>query len=389
MPWKEQTMSEKRTAFVQEVLTGKETKKAICARYGISRPTGDKWLARYRAGESMEDRSRRPRQMPRKTSPDIEEAIIALRAEHPALGARKLKRILENRGHTVPGHSTVNAILHRNGWISEAASQAARPYTRFERSRPNELWQADFKGHFPMRNGAQCHPLNLLDDHSRYCLRLDAKGNEQLDNTWETFVQAFRQYGLPEAILCDNGSPWGTSAVRGYTRFERMLLDLDIRPIHGRPFHPQTQGKDERFNQTLKRELLAHHDLADLWDAQQQFDPFRHFYNEERPHHALGLDVPASRYTASSRPYPEEIMPFAYPQGLQVRRVKHGCVKYRGGLFFLSNGFDRTSVALRPAEDSDGVVEVLYRNWLIATLDLRDRKVTRIIRRVTDFGPLG
>lgn len=385
MPWKEQTVSEMRRAFVTEVKEGMATKTALCARYGISRPTGDKWIERYDKGESMEDRSRRPAHIPKQTEPEMEAAILRLRQEHPTLGARKIKRILENRGQSPPGHSTVHAVLKRNGCVSEEASQASRPYQRFERSAPNELWQMDFKGCFSLGNGKECHPLNILDDHSRYCMQLDAKANEQLEGTWTTVQNAMRTYGLPEAILCDNGNPWGSKFCRGYTQFERMLLDQDIRPIHGRPYHPQTQGKDERFNQTLKRECLQGKEIADLMDAQQRFELFRKFYNEERPHHALGLAVPASRYKDSKRLYLETIPAFVYPEGLVVRKVHDGHVKYLGARHFITTGFNGTELALQPLQDSDqdGIVEVLYRNWQVALIDLRTGEVTCRLRRVT------
>ena len=388
MPWKEQTMSELRMQFVEEVKAGIESKSAICRRYGISRPTGDKWIHRHEEGESMEDRSRRPQHVPCRTEPTMEAAILALREKHPALGARKIKRILENQGQSPPGHSTVHAVLKRNGCVSEEASQAATPYRRFERKAPNELWQSDFKGYFLMKNGKQCRPLNILDDHSRYCLKLDAKEDEQLSGTWATFESAFRTYGLPEAILCDNGNPWGINYKQGgYTQFERMLLDQDIWPKHGRPHHPQTQGKDERFNQTLKRECLRDKTFDDCADVQTHLGPYQRFYNEERPHHALGLEVPASRYRASERAYLETIPDFIYPEGLAVRKVCNGKIKYLGKQFFIGWAFAHTELALRPQEDGneDGVMEVLYRNWQVAHIDLRTGKVTRRLRRVTDF----
>lgn len=385
MPFKEQTMSEIRTQFAKEASEGKEPKSTLCQKYGISRPTGDKWLKRYEAGESMEDHSRRPRSSPRQTDPAMESQILALRAAHPALGARKLRRILQDRGEAPPAHSTINAILHRNGCISEAASEAARPYKRFQRPAPNQLWQADFKGHFPLKGEQRCHPLVILDDHSRYCLRLDAKENEQLPGVWETFEKAFRAYGLPDAILCDNGNPWGTNYPQSYTQFERLLLDLDIWPLHGRPHHPQTQGKCERFNQTFKREFLCHTTLEDMDDAQRQFEPFRRFYNEERPHHALGLSVPASRYRPGKREYPQKIEAWRYAEGLRVRSVKEtGYVYYRGKRFFLSRAFGELMVALRPAAGQDGCLEVLYRNWSVAVIDVRRGEVTRSLHRVTD-----
>lgn len=385
MPFKEQTMSDIRNQFVREALAQKETKQVLCQRYGISRPTGDKWIKRYLQGEDLQGHSRRPHNIPRQTDIRMEESILALRTEHPALGAKKIRRILQDKGASPPASSTINAILKRNGCITLAASQAATPYKRFQRATPNQLWQTDFKGHFPLNDATRCHPLTILDDHSRYCLRLDAHPNEQLPGVWETFERAFRNYGLPDAILCDNGNPWGTNYLQGYTQFERLLLDLDIQPMHGRPHHPQTQGKTERFNQTLKREFLSTASLMDLPDAQRQFEPFRRFYNEERPHHALGLAVPASRYAPSERPFPERIEPWAYAEGLRVRSVKKtGYVYYRGKRYFLSRAFGNLMVALRPAVKREGCLEVLYRNWSVAVIDVRTGEVTRRPRRVTD-----
>lgn len=385
MPFKEQTMSETRKQFVEEVLKGKETKRALCERYGISRPTGDKWIKRYQQGEGMQNHSQRPHNMPRQTDAQMERQILFLRAEHPALGAKKIRRILQNKGATPPAASTINAILKRNGCISEAASEAARPYKRFVRPAPNQLWQTDFKGHFGLGDESRCHPLCVIDDHSRYCLGLDARANEQLSGVWETFVKAFKKYGLPDAILCDNGNPWGTNYHQSYTQFERLLLDLDIHPLHGRPHHPQTQGKCERFNQTLKRELLARASLQNLQDAQRQFASFQRFYNEERPHHALGLATPASRYTPSERPYPETVEPWVYAEGLRVRCVKEtGYMYYRGKRYFLSRAFGELQIAIRPAAGQEGCLEVLYRNWSVAVVNVRTGEVTRALRRVTD-----
>lgn len=383
MPWKEQTMSEKRTAFVEEVLQGIETKKALCARHGISRPTGDKWIKRYLAGEGMENQSRAPRHSPKQTDPQMEKAILTLRQEYPAYGAKKLKRMMEKRGQSPPAHSTVHDILKRNGCISEAASQAARRLQRFERKAPNELWQTDFKGHFALENGMRCHPLNILDDHSRYLLALDAKENEQHLPAWETFERAMRTYGLPEAILCDNGNPWGSNWPGGFTLFERMLLDLDIQPIHGKPRHPQTQGKDERFNQTLARELLAYTTLRTMPHAQAEFDAFKRLYNEVRPHHALGLGVPADRYQPSTRPFPQHILRCDYAPGLAIRSVQKGRLKFKGEVYYFSGGFEGCQVALRQDESREGMVEILYRNWQVATLDMGSGKVTRALHRVT------
>ncbi|MCL2645158.1 MAG: DDE-type integrase/transposase/recombinase [Betaproteobacteria bacterium] len=236
-------MLELREEFVERVLRGEASKTALCREYGISRRTGDKWIGRYQKGEPMSDRSRAPGSIANRTTAATEAAIVALRRKHPVLGAKKLKRMLENQGMAAPAYSTINAILHRNGLIAKEASMAATPQKRFEKERPNEMWQADFKGHFAMLDGNRCHPLAILDDYSRYCLCIDAKENERYEGTKESFVRVFQRSGMPDTLLCDNGNPWGTAQSTGYTHFEVWLMDLGILTIHGRPRHPQTQGK--------------------------------------------------------------------------------------------------------------------------------------------------
>ena len=148
MPWERRTVEESRLTFIREYQEGEESKSALCRKYGISRPTGDLWIRRYENGEGISDLSRAPRTHPLKTSEAKEAAILEFRAEHPGTGARKIKIILERRGMEMPSVTTINEILRRNGCISQAASQAAEHYRRFEWKRPNSMWQADFKGNF-------------------------------------------------------------------------------------------------------------------------------------------------------------------------------------------------------------------------------------------------
>lgn len=181
MPWKERTVSQMRKEFVERVLAQEKSKSALCREYGISRPTGDKWLARYLTGKALENQSSAPHVKPRKTPPETEALIVEYRQEHPAIGAVKIRKILENKGHTqLPSARTVNNILKRNGMITREASLAARPIQRFEKSIPNEMWQGDYKGHFAMKNGQRCHPLNIVDDCTRFNLCCEAQKGEHL-----------------------------------------------------------------------------------------------------------------------------------------------------------------------------------------------------------------
>lgn len=374
MPWEKRTVEESRKTFVNEYLEGIESLSALCRKHGISRPTGYKWIARHESAGNLSDLSRAPRTHPLKTSPEVEAQILALRAEHPGTGARKLERILQRCGVDVPCASTINAILKRNGCITPEASQAAQHYRRFEASEPNSLWQADFKGNFPLNDGNRCYPLNILDDNSRFCLCSVAQNNERYEDTAVNFRHTFEEYGLPHALLCDNGNPWGTSQSVGYTRFEVWLLNLDILPIHGRALHPQTQGKQERFNGSLKREKLNFcHDIADLTHAQTILDEYRNFYNNERPHEALDMAVPAEKYSPSPRPFPDYILDWSYDSTSVFRVKSSGYVSFSGQGCFLSEAFGDLDIAIVPTEDQPDCLDLVYRNFRIARFDLRER----------------
>jgi len=369
-------MEEHREEYVKRALSGEKTKVSLCLEYGISRPTGDKWIRRYLHGEPMSDQSKAPFHTPNKTSAAIEETIVALRRERPTLGAKKLKRILENRGLPAPAYSTINDILHRNGLITREASEAATPHIRFEKARSNEMWQADFKGHFAAPDGKRCHPLTILDDHSRYSLCIDAKENERHEDTAESFIRVFQRYGLPQSILCDNGNPWGTAQSVGYTRFEVWLMELGVLTKHGRPRHPQTQGKEERFNGTLYRECIKGREYESFSHIQDSFDEYRLFYNHERPHHALDLETPSQRYHKSVRKMPQRIEDWAYDSGVMVAKVKSsGYLTLSGQGYFLSEAFGDRRVGIRESDHGSGVFFVLYREFTIATLNVDQRCV--------------
>ena len=377
MAWDERTVEQMREEFVRRVLAQERSKAALCREYGISRPTGDKWLERFQEGESMADRSRAPKTFPGRTPPDLEAKIVEIRKAHPALGAVKLRKIMENAGYTdLPCAKTFNNIFHRYGLIEKEASRAATPYQRFEKSVPNEMWQADFKGYFKLGNGIQCHPLNILDDCSRFNLCTEALTNETFDAVKPVMDRLFREYGLPFSFLCDNGNPWGTAQSLGYSRFEVWLMELGILTLHGRPRHPQTQGKEERYNRSFTRECLNSKQLADISHAQFCFDEYRKFYNEVRPHFALDMDVPASRYEVSPRQMPEKIEPWEYGSEYQLCKVKEtGYFNYQGQGFFPSEAFAGKTIAVRESH-LPGQITLIFRQFKIGRIDLENRAYT-------------
>lgn len=380
MPWEEKTVEMYREEFVMRVLAEEDSLSALCREYGISRPTGYKWLGRHERQEGFSNRSCAPKNRPNKTPAQTEQLIMDYRKERPAIGAAKIKRILEKKkGIALPCARTVNNILKRNGLITPEASRAATPVRRFEKASPNEMWQADFKGHFTMKGGQRCHPLNILDDHSRFNLCADALNGETFEAVRPSMLRLFETYGLPFSFLCDNGNPWGLNQIHGFSSFEVWLMDLGILTLHGRPRHPQTQGKEERFNQSMTKELLRYTELEDFRHAQKMFDEYRQFYNHERPHHALNLDVPADHYQPSSRRLPQKIETWEYPQGYDTRKVHHkGAISYRGEFYYLSMGFKGKTIAIRPSHVS-GCISLFYRQFRIGRIDL-DKKVFTLKR---------
>lgn len=377
MPWKERVVSQMREEFVKRALEQEKSKSALCREYGISRPTGDKWIGRYVRGECLDDRSRRPFHTANRVAEAVEQSIVEYRQSHPAIGALKIRRILETKGRKdMPSVKTVNNILKRNGLITPEASRAATASTRFEKSRPNEMWQADYKGHFALGDGTRCHPLNILDDCSRFNLCCQAQHGETLDEMWPVMLRLFEEYGMPYSFLCDNGNPWGTAQSTGFSRFEVRMMELGILVLHGRSWHPQTQGKEESFNRSLTRELLRYSSFADMADAQRGFNSYREFYNCERPHHALELNTPVSRYMPAIRQLPGSIALWEYPEGCDVRRVKQtGFFNYNGQGYFLSEAFGGKDIAVRKSKIPN-CISLFFRQFRIGRIDVDKRVFT-------------
>lgn len=383
MPWECKTLEHTRQEFVAKAIAKIDSISALCREYGISRPTAYKWIERYKKGEDLSDKSHEPTFKPLKTSPYTEELILNTRAHHPAWGARKLKRFLQNKGYEdLPAVSTISDILKRNGCISKQDSEAHTPWKRFEKDYPNQLWQMDFKGHFEMLNAVRCHPLTILDDHSRYSLCIDAKENEQWMFTKSSLERVFSEYGLPNAILCDNGKPWGDNR-SGYSLFDLWMMQLDILPIHGRPLHPQTQGKEERFHRTMKNELISRVPLHNIEHAQKEFDSFRYCYNYERPHGALNLDVPAKHYKPSKQLYTSLLHEPDYDSEECLRKVNYkGYISFNRHRYYLSETL--IDKYLKVINNTDDTITLCYGNFQIAKIDLDEQLI--ISKKIYRFG---
>lgn len=381
MPWECRTVESQRLEFAQAAMNCSNFSK-LCREYGITRSTGYKWLERYRDGEPMTDLSRRPHSSPTRTSEDVEMRILAIRVENPGWGAKTIHSVLKRQGCAgLPCVKTVNNILHRYGCISPEESLKHRPFTRFEKEHCNEMWQTDFKGEFRMADANYCYPLNILDDHSRYSIKIEPRLSTA-NVVIPTFIAAFREYGMPNSVLSDNGAQFA-GFKKGYTQFERMLMDLDILPIHGRIKHPQTQGKIERFHRTMKQELLNHTQITDIADAQHQFSLWREKYNNIRPHEALGMRTPGEIYIPSERQYPEKIVEFEYGGENHVIKVNSwGYVRFDRYQVFLSETMRDQYIEFRPGNNGDTFI-ACYRNFQIAEFDVDDGQlIHRTIARL-------
>ena len=370
MPWECKTVEDQRREFAQAAMYCKNF-SALCREFGITRRTGLKWKERYTACQPLTDRSRKPHTTPTRTPEEVELLILAVRAENPGWGAKTIHRVLERRGcQNLPCVKTVNNILHRYGCISPEESQKRQPYTSFEKERCNVMWQTDFKGEFRMKDNNYCYPLTILDDHSRYSLRI-APRLSTANVVIPVFTEVFQQYGMPDSILSDNGAQFAGFR-KGYTQFEKWLIDLDILPIHGRIKHPQTQGKIERFHRTMKHELLNHTEIADIEDAQTKFRLWQDKYNNLRPHEALGMKTPGEVYEPSQRQYESKVKEFEYGGEHHVLKVNSwGYVRFNGWQVYLSETMANQYIEFRTSSDGETFV-ACYRNFLIAEFDSED-----------------
>ena len=351
MPWSTTTVSERRTALIHAVRTAHVPLARACRDFGVSRKTAYKWLARYdtHPDQPLDDHSRRPLTCPTRTPSDQEATVLEVR-DRFGWGPRKIVAYLRAQGRLAPPVRTAAAILARHHRITPPTPVPAADQ-RFERPEPNQLWQVDFKG-FIWVGRQKVYPLTILDDHSRYLVGAQPCRDQTMATAWAVLWRLFADVGLPDAILCDNAFGAHTTGVPTLSWFDGQRLRLGIRPIHGRPYHPQTQGKVERFHGTLVREL---------WPTIRR-DTLEHFtddlatwrttvYNAVRPHEALGDRPPVSRWCPSRRPCPPTVPEVVYPAGATLRRVTcHGDIGWRSARLLIGRGLAGQKVQVEPTD---------------------------------------
>lgn len=381
MPWDETTRMSQRLRFISDWESGQYTMTELCERYGISRKTGYKWVERFEeAGPGgLEDRPHTAKSFPHQISPDKAKQIVELRRQYPFWGPRKLRAWLE-RHHPEscwPAASTIGDLLKRQGLV-ESRRCRRRPLPprppQVKAEEPNAVWSLDFKGEFRLGNSRLCYPLTVTDGFSRYLLGCQGLDRPTGAGSKRVLESLFGEYGLPGAILTDNGSPFASShALARLSRLSVWWIRLGIRPVLIQPGHPEQNGRHERMHRTLKAETTRP-PAQDAAGQQERFEKFRRIYNEQRPHEALGQIAPAERYKPSPRLYPARLEPCEYPGHFEVRSVgDKGEIWWRGEPLFVSHSLQGERIGLEEVEE--GRWSVYLGSVLIARFDEHERRM--------------
>lgn len=366
MPWKVQAVSDQRAVLVHCVNALGMPVARAARSCGVSRTCAYKWIARARADPDarLEDRSRRPRVSPARTPAPVE-ALILERRDRFGWGARKIRADLAAHGAAVPSVRAVHAVLRRHQRIAVAPAPTPPPVA-FERGAPNELWQMDFKGFIEIAR-RRYEQLTILDDHSRFLLALRTGADRTMNTAWDALWTLFGEVGLPDAILSDNAFGAQYTVPKTISRMDSLLIRLGIRPIHGRPYHPQTQGKVERLHGTFERELYprTRRDCLEHFDHDCQ--AWRELYNTRRPHEAIGDRPPVTRWRPSPRRRPDRLPPVVYPADACIRRVSTvGDVRWKKYRLLAGRGLVGQDVAI---EDHDHELIIRYANHTVRRID--------------------
>lgn len=372
MSWKG-LMSE-RKKFIELLLSGQRSMTGLCQEFGISRKTGYKFADRFEAEglEGLKDRSRAPHVHARETPRKIRELLIDTRRAHSTWGPKKLKAWLEDRDPALqlPYPSTIGDLLKREGLVRPRRRRFRVPAAAtlpLPIGQPNQEWDADFKGQFRLGNGEYTYPFTVSDNYSRYLLEVRALKETSTAATQPWLERIFREYGLPEVFRTDNGSPFASVGLGRLSRLAVWCIKLGIRPIRGRPHHPQDNGRHERMHRTLKAETTRPPSFGNQ-AQQRRFNAFRKEYNFERPHEALGQKPPARLYRPSPRPFPSRINDVEYPAHYEVRRVcGGGNFMWKGQGLFATASLQGERIGL--VEVEDGLWKVYFGTLEIGVLD--------------------
>ena len=380
MPWSQTSPMDQRTQFIADFLREFLSITELCELYNVSRKTGYKWIERYvRSGPAgLEERSRKPRHSPNATADEIVTAILEARRRHPSWGGKKLLTLLHKRypRWELPGRSTVCDILSRHGMVPKKRARRRIGHPGKPTSAilaPNDVWSADYKGHFRTGNGIYCYPLTVTDGFSRYLLGCQALNSTAVAEAKPVFTRLFKEYGLPKRIRTDNGVPFATNTLARLSSLSAWWVRLGILPELIEPGKPQQNGRHERMHRTLKAETTRPA-AGSLAAQQRKFNVFREEFNHERPHEALDMHTPAEIYAPSSREMPNKLPPLEYPDRFEVRYVSaNGGIRWKRDWINVSIVCIGEYVGLE--EIDDGIWNVYFGPLKLGRLDERHMRI--------------
>ena len=383
MPWRETCTMDERMRFIMACRDADESIAELCRSFGISRKTGYKWLERYeRLGPAgLGDESRVPAVHPRWLTEVAVDSIIEARKQHPSWGPKKLQTVLARQRPELArvGISTIAGVLKRYGLTSKRRRRPLIPRYSSplgECVAPNDVWCADFKGHFATLDRKRCYPLTISDAASRFLIKCEGLHFPDEKHVRVHFERAFLEYGLPWRIRTDNGPPFATRAVGGLSSLSIWWIQLGITPERIEPGHPEQNGRHERMHRTLGEETTRPAG-RNLRAQQRTFDLFRREYNDERPHEALDQKPPSFVYSSSRRPMPMTLAVPEYGPEFLVRIVdKNGRIRWNMHRVKISPLLEGQPVGARPVED--GRWEFSYGPIKLGTMDER-RKEPRFV----------
>jgi transposase InsO family protein len=388
MAWKETCAVEERFRFIEAYRSAEWTLAELCRRYSVSRKTGYKWIERYEAcgWEGLRDRPRTPAHHPNQVLEEVAEAVLEKRRQHPHWGPAKLRARLQREAPEVlwPAESTIGEMLKRAGLTvpqkrRRKATPSHNPLAPSEG--PNQVWCADFKGWFRCGDGQRCDPLTITDHYSRFLLRCQALPDMREHRVRAILEAAFREYGMPDRIRTDNGEPFASVGLGGWSRLSLWWIKLGIRPERIPPGKPQHNGRHERMHRSLKQ-ATADPPGAHLRGQQKLFDSFREEYNQQRPHEALQMRTPAEFYNAGGRQYPRHLRQPEYSDEWEVRRVRQcGSLRWHNTPIFVSKVLSGESIGLEPVED--GQWRVWFFEYPLGLLDERRGTVRKLPKERT------